>query len=81
MASMTATEARKNFSDAVNRVAYRGERIVLECRGKDRAALVPIADLERLQSIEDAEDLADAKAALEEKGGIPWKKIKKDLGL
>lgn len=41
--SVTITEAARNFSDFVNRVAYRGERFFL-VRGKRRvASLAPAA--------------------------------------
>ncbi len=53
-------------------------------RGKDVAALVPIADLRLLEDLEDRIDLADARAALAEtkkKGAKPLDVILKDLGL
>ena len=40
------------------RVAYKGERIVLERHGKDVAALVSVEDLELLEELEDRTDLA-----------------------
>lgn len=81
MTRISATKARDEFSDALNRVAYRGERIVLRRRGKDVAVLVPIEDLKLLEEIEDRIDVEDAKKALRERGGIPWTKLKKELGL
>lgn len=81
MPRMSASKARDEFSDALNRVAYKGERIVLRRRGKDVAALVPVEDLELLEEIEDRIDVEKAKNALKEKGGIPWKQLKKELGL
>ena len=72
MIFMSASKARDSFSDTVNRVAYRGERIVLQRRGKAIAALVPVADFERLERLseeeEDRLDNAAAEAALREKG-------------
>ena len=41
-------------------------------------------DIRRLQELEDAEDLADAQAALketEEKGTVSWSELKKTCGL
>jgi prevent-host-death family protein len=83
---MTASKARESFSDTVNRVAYRGERIVLQRRGKAIAALVPVADFERLELLsaeeEDRLDKAAADAALREKGkNVPWTSVKKRAGL
>ena len=45
---------KRDVSDLVNRVAYGGERIILTSRGKPKAALVSIDDLERLRYTEDA---------------------------
>jgi len=42
-------QVKRDISELVNRVAYGGERIVLTSRGKAKAALVSIEDLERLQ--------------------------------
>ena len=41
-------KVKRDISDLVNRVAYRGERIVLTSRGKPKAALVSIEDYEHL---------------------------------
>jgi len=77
---LTASAARQNFADIVNRAAYGGERIIVHRRKKPVAAVVPIEDLELLEKIEDRIDLAEARKRLREPT-IPWKKIKKDLGL
>jgi prevent-host-death family protein len=42
------TQARAEFADLVNRVVYGGERVVVTRHGKPIVALVPAADLERL---------------------------------
>ena len=42
-------QVKRDISELVNRVAYGGERIVLTSRGKPKAALVSMADYERLQ--------------------------------
>jgi prevent-host-death family protein len=82
MTEIALAEARRNFSDAVNRVAYGKERVILKRRGKGVAALVPIEDLEMIEALEDRVDLALARKALREKGKpIPIKALKKQLGL
>jgi antitoxin Phd len=85
MTRLTAREIRRNLSDALNRVAYKGERIVLERRGKDVAALVSMEDLalfDRLvHEAEDRLDLEEAERALREPGEVPYGDARKHLGL
>ena len=84
MVRVATSQARKDFAETINQVVYRGERIVLHRRGKDLAAIVPIADLELVEALEDRLDVDAARKALKEsaKGGnIPLKKIKAELGL
>ncbi|MEV5830677.1 type II toxin-antitoxin system Phd/YefM family antitoxin [Spirillospora sp. NPDC052242] len=45
------TEARAQFADLVNRVAYTGEPVKLTRRGKVMAALVSPEDLELLEMV------------------------------
>ncbi len=79
---LSTTKARKAFTDIVNRVSYRGERIVLERRGKDVVALVPVEDLRLIEEIEGRRDLEEALRRLrEEPETIPWTEIKARLGL
>ncbi len=82
--SIDTSVARDSLSDTLNRVSYSKERIVIRRHGKDLAALVPIEDLMLLEALEDRMDLEEARSALaeaEEKGTIPWEKVKQDLGI
>lgn len=81
MIRLRASRARQEFADTLNRVVYGGERIVLERRGRDLAAIVPMDDLELIRALEDRIDLRKARKALGEKGSVPWKKVKTNLGL
>ena len=82
MTRLTASKAREHFADTVNRVVYRGERIVLHRRGKDLVAMVPISDLATLERIEDKLDIEAARKALTESDErIPYDKIRRELGL
>jgi len=81
MTSLGVVEARKKFSKTISRVEFGGERIVLERRGEQVAAVVPIEDLLLLQELENKIDLTAARKALKEPGAVPWEKIKADLGL
>jgi prevent-host-death family protein len=79
-------DLRANFADVINRVRYSRERVRLQRRGKDVAAIVPIEDLDLLELLEDRIDLIEARKALAEakrKGQRPiaWEKAKRRLGL
>ncbi len=83
MDRLNASEARSDFADVLNRVAYRGERIVLHRRGKDVAAIVSVEDLKLLEQLEDERDLKMARAALKEaekKGTKKLASLMKELG-
>lgn len=80
--SISVKEARDNFADTLNRVAYRGERIILQRRGVDcGAAIVPTEDVELLEKLEDILDDLEADEALSDPERIPWDKVKRELGL
>ena len=79
---ITTADARKKFSNIINRVAFGNESFVLTRRGKPIAALVSIKELELLQTIEDNLDIEDARKAKSDPGEpIPWEELKKELEL
>ncbi len=53
--SISLTDLKQNLGEIVNRAAYGKERIILLSRGKPRAALISVNDLERLLSFEQSE--------------------------
>ena len=63
---VSTEEVRHDISNLVNRVAYRGERILLTSEGRPIAALVSVEDYERLQQDRVRENLATWTAWLEE---------------
>ena len=83
MVTVPLNEARRNLSDAVNRVAYGKERIVLTRRKKGVAVMVPMEDLKLIEAMEDRLDAEEARRILADKKDklIPWAKAKKMLGL
>jgi prevent-host-death family protein len=84
MASVTVAQAKNQFSDLLRRAEYAGERVVVHRRGKPVAAIVSTQDLERLQALEDTEDVRDAAEALreaEERGTIPLDVVLRKHGL
>ena len=80
--TISTADARKNFADIVNKVAYGKESVILTRRGQKIAALVSIDELELLQYIEDHLDIEDAKKALAEPGeNISAQEVWKQLGV
>jgi prevent-host-death family protein len=45
---LSATEARVHFGEVMDRVADKGERIIVEHRGKRRMVMIPMDDLPHL---------------------------------
>ena len=80
MNKIGAREARSSFSDVLNRAAYGKQRIVLTKNGKDVAAIVPIEDLEFIETLEDQIDVAEAKKIRASKSKtLDWNTVKKQL--
>ncbi len=81
---LSASRARAEFADVLDRVANEGERVVIERRGKVLGAVVSKQDLElleRVRELEDEEDRAAVARARRDRGSIAWARIKRDLGL
>jgi prevent-host-death family protein len=80
MERLTISEAREDFAETVNRVAYRGERIVLHRREKDIVAIIPMEDLSFLEELEDKLDVEAAREALAESDErVPYDEARKEL--
>ncbi|MBA3912947.1 MAG: type II toxin-antitoxin system Phd/YefM family antitoxin [Acidobacteriales bacterium] len=80
-AKLTVSSAQENFPEVFDRAAKRGERVIVHRGRNTRAAVVPIADVELLERLEDAMDTDAARKALEDPRTIPWETIKKKLKL
>ncbi len=79
---ITTADARKKFSNIINRVAFGDESFVLTRRGEPMAALISMRDLKLLQELEDKIDVDDAWKAKNEPGEpVPWEELKKELEL
>ena len=93
MNTVGIAEIKRSISTIVNRVAFGRERIVLTSRGKPKAALVSIEDLQKLESLEKTTSppsraqqraaLAMAQAVREmtlaRRGGVPFSDVAEDL--
>jgi PHD/YefM family antitoxin component YafN of YafNO toxin-antitoxin module len=85
MTTLKASETRIP-STAFNRVVYKGERVRIERRGGDTVFIVSEEDMALLEAMEDRLDVEAAREALARHKatggkGIPWEKVKADLGL
>jgi prevent-host-death family protein len=65
--SVGTHEAKTHLSEYLNRVHYRGERVVIERHGKPVAALVGMEDLARLEQTTESDE-ERYRRALEEAG-------------
>jgi prevent-host-death family protein len=79
MTKVSVSEARQNFADIGNRVRLRGERVLVQRRGRKLCAIMPVEDLEFMESLEDKADLEAIRKA-RKLPSRPWAEVKKDLG-
>jgi prevent-host-death family protein len=54
MTVISVSEMKDTLSEVLNRAAYGRERIVIASRGKPKAAVISLDDLELLEELEDA---------------------------
>jgi len=80
MIRVTISEARDHLAHLGSRVALRGERIVVERRGRGLFALVPVEDVEVLERVEDKSDRQAIRRRLNE-STKPLAGVRKELGL
>jgi len=83
MSDVTVSEARERLADVIDEARRQHEPVYVYRRGKRVAAVIDAEDLDHLIELaEDAIDIAEARAALEEEGeSIPWDEVKAALGL
>ncbi len=67
MKTVSTSQLKESLSEYLNRAAYGQERIIVASRGKPKAAVISIEDLERLEELEDA--LAAQEALAEYRQG------------
>lgn len=82
--NLSIVKFRADMADPLNRVAYAGERVILQRRGKAVAALVSMQDLARLEAMEDqllADEAlqAEAKAKAAGQKPIPFEEVEKEI--
>jgi prevent-host-death family protein len=65
MSTVSVSQMKDTLSEVLNRAAYGRERIVIASRGKPKAAVISIDDLELLEDLEDALAVREARAEYE----------------
>lgn len=81
MMEIGVAEIRAHLAEVINRVAYGGERLILQRRGQQMLAVVPMEDLALIEEIENRADIRAAMKARKEKGEVPLGEIKTRLGM
>jgi prevent-host-death family protein len=77
-------EAKKAFTALLHKVAYKGRPVILESRGQDLAAIVPMEMLDQImeEDEEDEEDwrlIQEALADPRNAKRIPWSEVRDEL--
>lgn len=81
---INTNQARKEFADNINRVAYGHERLTVTRHGKPVAAIISVDDLEFLEKLEYELDKKAIQEAWKEQGDAPLEtldEVKTKLGL
>lgn len=81
--TVKVSDARAEFAELCERAAH-GERVIISRRRKSRVALVPLEDLELIQSLEDELDLELAKQAharASSDGTVTLEEVARDVGI
>lgn len=76
---VSVSEANSQLSRVLNRAAFAGERVVITSRGKPKAAVISINDLERLEELEDAQAARDALRAHRAGETVAWENARSEL--
>ena len=80
--AISVTDARDDFAELINRVAYGKDRVIVSRRGRKLAAIVPVSDVALLELLDDELDLMAARAALADPANseaLDWKDAQGEL--
>jgi len=79
VAHASVTEAKRSFSELLNRAAYGNERIVITSHRNPKAAVISIEDLRRLEWLEDVAAAIEADGEFEAGETLDWKEVRDNL--
>ncbi|MDQ3554470.1 MAG: type II toxin-antitoxin system Phd/YefM family antitoxin [Chloroflexota bacterium] len=80
--AISVTDARDDFAELVNRVAYGNDRVIVARRGRELAAIVPVSDIALLELLDDELDLMAARTALADPANaeaLDWEAVQDEL--
>ncbi len=80
MIKVSVSEIKAGLSEYINRAAYGKERVIIMSRGKPKAVMIGIEELERLEALEDAMAAREAVEAYEAGKTQDWEQFKAELG-
>ncbi len=81
MSELAVSEAREHLADAIER-ARSGEPVYVTRRGQRVVVIVDAEAYDSLvDSVEDAIDRTELRAARDDDDYVPWEDVKADLGL
>ena len=75
----SVTEAKRSFSELLNRAAFGRERIVITSHDNPKAAVISIEDLRRLERLEDVMAAIEGLEELEAGETLDWKQVRADI--
>jgi prevent-host-death family protein len=67
MTTVTAGRLKNVIGEVLNKVQFKGERVILSRKGQPAAAIIPIADLRLLEELEDRLDVEEIERVLADK--------------
>jgi prevent-host-death family protein len=79
MGVVSVSELKDALSEYLNRAAYGGERIIVASRGKPKAAVVSVGDLELLEELEDAQAAREALASYQAGDTVAYEQYRAEL--
>jgi prevent-host-death family protein len=79
MSTVSISQLKDRLSEYLNRVAFGHERIIVASRGKPKAAVISLADLELLEELEEAQAARDALAEYEQGETISLEQLIEEL--
>jgi prevent-host-death family protein len=79
VAHASVTEAKRSFSELLNRAAFGQERIVITSHDNPKAAVISYEDLRRLEWLEDVMAAIEGIEEFEAGETLDWKEVRAEI--